>query len=256
MKTTLLFSTLLLAGLPLAAQDFRWTGSLGAGKTLEVRGVNGAIHAVAARGDQALVTATKRARRSNPDDVEIKVVEHSGGVTICAVYPGRRGGRANECRPEGGGRNETQDNDVEVRFEVQVPAGVRFEGATVNGDVRAEDLTAEVELATVNGDVELTTSGLAEASTVNGSITARLGRGDWRGDLEFSTVNGSIDVTLPAGLGADLEASTVNGAIQSDFAITTRGRINPRHLEGRIGDGGRALELTTVNGGIRIRQGS
>ena len=77
---------------------------------------------------------------------------------------------------------------------------------------------------------------------------------DWSGDLEFATVNGSIEVALPAGLGADLEAGTVNGTIDSDFTISTRGRINRQSIEGRIGDGGRKLELSTVNGGIRIRQ--
>lgn len=254
MKTTLLLATLAAVAAPLAAQDFKWSGAIASGRTLEIRGVNGSVRAVAASGGTALVTATKRARRSDPDEVEIKVVEHAGGVTICAVYPSRRSSRPNECRPDGRGNNETRDNDVEVAFEVQVPAGVRFEGSTVNGDITAENLKGEVEVNTVNGDIELSTTGWAEANTVNGSITARLGRGDWSGDLEFATVNGSIEVALPAGLGADLEASTVNGTIDSDFTISTRGRINRQSIEGRIGDGGRKLELSTVNGGIRIRQ--
>jgi DUF4097 and DUF4098 domain-containing protein YvlB len=256
MKTTLSLAALLAVALPLSAQDFRWSGTIAAGKTLEIRGINGPIRATAARGKEALVTATKKARRSDPDEVEIKVVEHSGGVTICAVYPSGRRGRTNDCRPDGGGHNDTDNNDVEVAFEVQVPAGVEYEATTVNGDVSAEGLTAEVELSTVNGDVDITTTGLAEASTVNGSINARLGRGDWRGELEFTTVNGSITVSLPSGLGADVKASTVNGAIESDFPITMSGRMNPRSLRGRIGDGGRSLELTTVNGGIRIRKAS
>jgi hypothetical protein len=41
--------------------------------------------------------ATKHGRRSDPAEVEIEVVEHAGGVTICAVYPSP-GSRPNECR--------------------------------------------------------------------------------------------------------------------------------------------------------------
>ena len=36
------------------------------------------------------VTATKTGRKSNPAEVEIRVVEHAEGVTICAVYPPAR----------------------------------------------------------------------------------------------------------------------------------------------------------------------
>ncbi|MBK7350067.1 MAG: DUF4097 family beta strand repeat protein [Gemmatimonadales bacterium] len=243
-----------LAALPLGAQDFRWQGALASGRTLEVRGINGRIRATRADGAQALVTATKRAKDDDPDSVEIKVVEHAGGVTICAVYPSRRGGRANECRPGGGAMN-TRDNDVEVLFEVQVPAGVHFEGSNVNGDVTGESLPADAAISTVNGDVTVSAAGMVEASTVNGSIDASLGSRVLERSVKFTTVNGGITVTLPPGASADVEASTVNGAIDTDFPINVTGRVNPRSLRGRIGEGGRTLELTTVNGGIRIRRG-
>lgn len=255
MRLTLVFPLLLFAAQPVSAQDFKWNGALATGKTLEVRGINGEIHASPASGREALVTAVKRARKSDPEDVEIKVVEHADGVTICAVYPSRRSGRPNECLPGGEGRNDSRDNDVEVDFEVKVPAGVIFEGATVNGDVQADDLAGDAYVTTVNGDVDVSAAGTARGTTVNGSITARLGRGDWKGNLKFTTVNGGITVTLPKGTGTDVEASTVNGSVDSDFPITVQGRMNPRTLRGRIGEGGRMLDLTTVNGSIRLRQG-
>ncbi len=234
-------------------QAWRWTGRLAAGRTLEIRGINGSVVAQAATGDQVEVVADKHGRRDDPEDVRIEVVEHDGGVTICAVYPSSRRSRPNECRP-GGGQSNVRDNDVEVDFEVRVPRGVAFEGATVNGDIEAVNLAGPVSLHTVNGGVQLETShGDADAATVNGSIRAVVrALGERR--LRFNTVNGGITVSLPAGLSADLEAQTVNGSIHTDFPIQVVGRVNPRRLSGRIGSGGRALDLGTVNGSIRINR--
>jgi hypothetical protein len=248
-------SVLAIVAQPLAAQDFRWHEALASGTTLGIRGINGSIRAARASGSEAEVVATKRARKSDPSDVEIKVVKHAGGVTICALYPSRRG-RTNECRPGGAGHNDSDDNDVEVTFEVQVPAGVEFTGTTVNGDVTGRDLAADATLTTVNGDVDVETTGVAHATTVNGSIRARLGRADWQQSLDFTTVNGGITVSLPANTSADVAATTVNGSVDSDFPITVHGKIAHGSLRGRIGDGGRNLNLTTVNGSIRLQKGS
>ena len=194
------------------------------------------------------MTAEKTARHDDPAEVRIEVVEHEGNVTICAVYPGR----SSTCEPGDGGHMNVRDNDVEVRFVARVPAGVVFHGRTVNGSVEAAGLTAAVDLSTVNGGVEIeTASGDASGTTVNGPVRATV-RGQGREPLSFSTVNGSIDVTLASGLSADFSAETVNGTIESDFPVTLQGRINPRHLSGRIGEGGRSLRLSTVNGGIRL----
>ena len=245
----------LLAAAPAAraqaqAQDpdhWSWHGAIAAGKTLEIRGVNGSIRAVASTGSEVEVTADKHGRDDDPTSVRIEVVPHEGGVTICAVYPGRN----NECRP-GGGHMSVHDNDVEVQFVARIPAGIAFDGSNVNGGVEASGLTARTDLGTVNGSVTLeTASGEASGTTVNGGVRATV-RGTGQGRLTFETVNGSIDLTLASGLSADFSAETVNGSIESDFPITLTGRINPRHLEGRIGQGGRSLRLRTVNGGIRV----
>src|SRR2546425_7620903 len=88
MRTLLISSALLLSAFATAAgQDFNWHGRIAAGKRLEVKGVNGDVRAVLASGAEAVVNATKHARRSDPDEVKIEVVETPEGITICAVYP-------------------------------------------------------------------------------------------------------------------------------------------------------------------------
>ncbi len=238
------------------AQDFEWTGRIGAGLAIEVKGVLGDIRAVAASGTEVAVTAEIReGRRGDAADIEFEVIEHDGGVTICAVYPTpRRADEPNECRPGRGGRMNTRDNDVEVHFTVRVPTGVNFIGSTVNGEIDVESLDGDVDVHTVNGDVDVSTSGVAQATTVNGSIRAALGSTDWDGALEFETVNGSITVEIPDGVGADVSAKTVNGGIESDFPLTVQGRFSARRLTGTIGGGGPRLWLETVNGGIELRR--
>ncbi|MGH9411848.1 MAG: DUF4097 family beta strand repeat-containing protein [Vicinamibacterales bacterium] len=146
-----------------------------------------------------------------------------------------------------------QNNDVRVHFTVNVPAGVQFAGHTVNGDVRAQQLTGDLALSTVNGSVLFSTTGQGRASTVNGSIRGEMGRADWTDTLKLSTVNGSITLTLPSGLDTELRASTVNGDITTDFPLTVSGRISRRHLDGTIG-GGRVLSLSSVNGAITLKR--
>ncbi len=231
---------------PAAAQgEFHWKGQLAAGKTIEIKGVNGDIDAVAGSGEVE-VTAVKHAHRSDPDEVKIEVVQHEDGVTICAVYPSD-GARENTCETGEHGHMSTHDNDVRVNFTVRVPAGVRFVGHTVNGEVEAANLSGDVEAHSVNGSIRVSTSGSAEASTVNGSITASMGRAQWTDALEFHTVNGGITLNLPANVSTEVRASTVNGDIETDFPLMVTGRLGPRRVTGTIGSGGRRLALETAS---------
>jgi len=213
------------------AQDFQWSGQIAEGQALTIRGINGSIRAVPSSTREASVAARKHATRGSADDVRIEVVEHAGGITICAVYPNTRGRERNECTADGM-RGTVNNSDVRVDFVVRVPAGTRFEGHNVNGNVEVEDLRSDVTLATVNGRIRASTSG-------------RIHRA--------STVNGGIEVSVPRGIGAELRASTVNGAIETDFPVQMSGRIGRRSVQGTIGTGGPEMRLSTVNGSIRLR---
>jgi DUF4097 and DUF4098 domain-containing protein YvlB len=237
--------------------EFRWHEPLAAGRTIEIRGINGNVSAEPATGGEVEVVAVKRARRSDPDEVRIEVVRHAEGVLICAVYP-NPGGEPNTC--EVGSQNRgshVHDNDTSVNFTVRVPSGVNFHGRTVNGNVEAEGLSSDVLAQSVNGSINVSTSGFARAQTVNGSIRAVVGSTDGPAGLEFKTVNGGIDLTLPASLSARVEAKTLNGEITSDFPLTVSGTFSRRRLSGTIGGGGdRQLILETVNGSVQIRRAS
>lgn len=251
-------AALVLTAIPAIAQreeTFRWSGELAAGRTLEVRGVNGTIEARPSSGRSVEVVAVKHGEDDDPRQVDVEVIEGAAGIEVCVVYPGERGGRISTCRDSDDERDDDMDSDVVVDFTVQVPAGVVFEGSTVNGGIDVTSLQGDVKVTTVNGGIEVASSGTVEASTVNGSITATTGQPTWSGTLDFQTVNGSITLTLPATAGATVAAETVNGGFSSDFPLTVEaGRWGPKKVTGTIGSGGGRLVLETVNGGISIRK--
>ena len=114
------------------------------------------------------------------------------------------------------------------------------------------DVESKVE--TVNGDLTFDGIGASSLETVNGKIVGTFAAPSWEGTMHVSTVNGSVDLTFPADLSADVRGETVNGGIQSDFPITVEKGFGPKSFEGRIGSGGRRLNIETVNGGITLRK--
>lgn len=235
--------------------QFRWSGRLAPAQSVEIKGINGDINAESAGGNEIEVTAIKAGRRSDPALVNIKVVEHANGVTICAVYPSDDLSLPNTCEPgQGNGRMNVRNNDVKVTFKVRMPAGVGFIGQTVNGEISALSLGGNVESHTVNGSINISTTGYARAKTVNGEIAAKLGDKNWPDSLDFKTVNGGITLDLPPAINTRVEAETLNGDISSDFPLTVMGRTSRRHISGTIGGGGRELTLKTVNGDIHLRR--
>jgi len=235
--------------------DWNWKGAVAAGKSIEIKGVNGDVRATAGSGSEVVVTAVKKGRKSDPSTVTIEVVNSAAGVTICAVYPST-GKKANSCGAGDDGHMSTNDNDVSVSFSVQVPAGVKFVGRTVNGSVSTDRLGSDADVSTVNGDVRVVAAGVVRASTVNGSIDVSMGKANWSGTVDLSTVNGSIRATLPADFSAEVSGKTVNGSIESEFPLTVQGKFGPRSIRGTIGAGGRTLDLETVNGSITLVKGS
>jgi hypothetical protein len=230
-------------------ETWNWSGTLAAGRTLEINGVNGSIVAEPGTGNRVVVTAEKTGRKHDPALVKIEVHEDGDGITICAEYPGE----SSPCRPVGFSFKE-RASDVEVDFHVSVPAGVKFTANNVNGEVHVRGLSGLVKARTVNGGCDIETSGSGQASTVNGALHAAIGRMGPSDELSFHTVNGAITLRLSADANAEFSSSTVNGSIQSDFPMTLSSGWGPRHASGTIGRGGARLRAHTVNGSIRLEK--
>jgi len=216
-----------------------------------IRNTVGSVRVEAAKGDSLEVVAVKTHRRSDPGSVHIETVKVADGIAICAVWA-HGGGR---CVPgEDYKPSSPHRSDVAVDFTVRLPRRVRLGASTVNGAVHVANATAPLVLASVNGEVDAETSaGPVRATSVNGSVRARMRAFGDTGEVALFTVNGTATVELPGQLDADVEASTVNGAIETDYPLVVTGKLG-KHLQGKLGAGGRKVRITTVNGSINLRK--
>jgi hypothetical protein len=252
-----------LVGVPAHAQGAadqnptRWAWRVPAGAWVNVRNLNGRIVVHGGSGDSVIVTATKRVRRGDASYVHYDVQRYGDdnqSVLVCALW-----GDNASCSPDSydarGDNMGRSSNDVRVDFDVTVPAGVRVSAHTVNAEVSVTGVTSQVRAGTVNGGVNVETEGgPVSASSVNGTVHATMLHYQPAQDMRFSSVNGSVIVELGNDVNADVELSTLNGRFTTDFPVTLNGRIDPRHLRAKLGQGGPRIVMHTVNGNVELRK--
>lgn len=251
--------------------SWKWDGPLPSGGSLGLYNINGAIHFTPSADGSVHVQAEKHVHSGgDPTTVRYAVVRDGNNLVICALWNADAtcdaDGMHSRGRTERGGDRR---RNVTAEFSVQVPAGVRMNGNTVNGDVSVDRITSDVSANTVNGTVKVTQvsgqvrartvngdvdvdtrGGTVSGETVNGSVSASMGSGG-TGDMRFRSVNGSITITGPSALNADVDLNTLNGDIDSKYSLTFDRRR--RHADGVVGSGGRRLSASTVNGSITLR---
>jgi DUF4097 and DUF4098 domain-containing protein YvlB len=229
---------------------FSWHGQLEAGATLDVSNINGPVSVVQAGGGEARVRAGITSEHGDAQAVKIQVTRDGNTLHVCPLYPGDDVAR--DCRHNG----EHNDNDdTRVDFSIELPKGVRLRAATVNGNVSARGLDSDVDARSVNQNITVSTSGAANAKTVNGSIDATLGVRRWSGTLTFETVNGHVAISLPRTAAFTLKADSLTGGIRFagfPLAEAPNGGFIGHTVRGTVGSDGGTLVIKTVNGPIAL----
>lgn len=145
-------------------------------------------------------------------------------------------------------------DDVEVRYTLELPAGVGLRLRTVSGDVEVSGAQGAVEVQAVSGEVHLrdlgkglrlnTVSGDVELDGVAGPLAVRTVSGDIEGRLatgteggQIHTVSGEVSLRAPRASGLAVRAGTVSGEVESDFGA----------------EGARVLSVRTTSGDVSIR---
>jgi beta-lactamase regulating signal transducer with metallopeptidase domain len=242
---------------------FHWEGNVERGQRVEIVGVAGSIRAEPWNGTTVVVNATRHGRYTGPD-IRIQLLRHERGVTICVVYPRPPGRRESDCKAGISNKRSTfQSNGVEVEFLVRVPSGVGFAAATSTGNVTTGDLDAPISAQTATGRIIATTTSYAQASSLSGNVTVRMGSTDWSDTVRIASLSGHVAVSLPRQTNAIVTARTRVGTIDSDYPA-----LSPPHqrwwermalhgslgatVVGTLGRGERVLLLTTEAGDVSI----
>jgi hypothetical protein len=143
---------------PVEAHDvcasLTWRGGVPPGGGLELRGLNGPVRVELGESDEIEVFATRRGERALLSAVEVKIVEHARGVTVCAVCQG-----PDTALPRRVDRRLSRlMAGVRVELVARVPPGVPVVATTVNDDIEVVGLSTNVDVSTANGHVRFLAS--------------------------------------------------------------------------------------------------
>ena len=189
-----------------------------------------------------------------PEQAGVEIKSVSGDVKLAAI-----GGKAKIDSVSGnvglGGAAGAEVKVVSGDLKMENIAGDAYI-KTVSGDINVTKIKGSIEADAVSGDIKLL--GVSDAATID--VKTVSGNVTYEGDLkagahyELKTHSGDVRLTIPADSTFDLEASTFSGDIDSDFAITTSGKISPREIRGTVGRGGATLVLKSFSGNVDLKK--
>lgn len=139
-----------------------------------------------------------------------------------------------------------------VNYALRVPPSVSLDINTVNGRITTRGVDGDADLTSVNGTIDIETSGSHElqATTVNGKVRAKFLQ-SFQG-ARFRTVNGGVLATLPQNASFTVDLSQVNGDFEASFPLSIHSNPGSRRVSGEVNGGQHALKITTVNGDIEL----
>ncbi|MFZ5519068.1 MAG: DUF4097 family beta strand repeat-containing protein [Candidatus Zhuqueibacterota bacterium] len=221
---------------------------------IQVTSVNGQIKATAWDSESVKIEAEIKVRaRSQRDADRIMekvtiVVEQTGGhLTIEADYP--------RHDSDSGFWNTlfTSGRTPVIHFTIKAPRQSNLDLHSTNGNIFASSVRGKNSMRTTNGNIEVENmEGSLELYSTNGSVTAEATDFQETDAIRMKTTNGNATLSLPATVRANVNASTVNGSVRTDFPLTIRGKVMKHRIEGDIDGGGGKIDISTVNGNVKI----
>ncbi len=146
--------------------------------------------------------------------------------------------------------------DPKEEVTIKAPRQIALSFRGVNGRVNTTDIDGSLEVRGVNGRLDFgQVNDFAEINGVNGDISVGLNKLGSRG-VRVSGVNGGIEFKLANGVNADLNARGMNGNVRSDISDVTVDRSDfGSRYSARIGSGGSPIDISGINGNVRLTRG-
>lgn len=126
---------------------------------------------------------------------------------------------------------------------------------TTNGGLTlAGNSMGNVTMLTTNGEIYLSAGSFHDvvANTVNGNIETHLTKPVSNGSLSLTATNGNINFYTNPDSNLTITASTVNGQVSITNLTYTASQFTSKQFVGTVNSGGATINLTTVNGNVRI----
>ncbi len=243
--------------------------ALDTARSLQVSNLCGSVEVTTHRHDRVNVEIDETIRARTRGDLErakretrLSLREQPGSVQLIADGPFR----------QADGSIQWRERSYRVCYDltIHVPERINLDVSTViDGTVTVRGTEGDLVAENVNGPLQvLDVAGSGSLSNVNGDIALTVrDRPDQPWTIE--TVNGDVDAQFPDALEADLSFETMHGEIFTDYEVTARPAPvtkGERRADGlfvyrqepavyaRIGSGGPAIDIETLNGDIFLRR--
>jgi hypothetical protein len=237
-----------------ATKDFNNEYETNENTVLKISNINGQIDINKWDGDKVTVDATSRSYigENELNNIEIEVDEDNNLIDIETKYLGT------------GSVEVTTDMIIKVPNYVTVDTvstsngEVHISGTkgntsahSSNGAVIIQNVNGYVNASTSNGKIEIKdTTGIKNAYSSNGDIYVEVF--DFQENITISTSNGGISVYISPVLNADIEMTTSNGQVSISGLSLDLTTNEDKHKEGKLGNGGNSISITTSNGDIDL----
>jgi DUF4097 and DUF4098 domain-containing protein YvlB len=255
-------------------------------QTLKIDNIFGSISVSGYNGKTVQLTAKKTIRAKTNQTLEdakkeVKLDISTKGNSIEVLVDGPFRDKNGQCN----WKTRKLGYIVQYDFQVKVPFKTGLYVKTINkGDVDVSDIQGKSTIKNVNGKISVKNlkgdflvhtvngrikmegiTGSGNAHTVNGKVKVLFDKNPGS-DCSFKTINGNLELDCLPGLSGDFKFKTFNGKIYSDFPATylpsspgkgerKKGKYvykSSRFQGVRIGNGGPAIKMDTLNGNIII----
>jgi hypothetical protein len=224
-------------------EEIRQSYELSAGATVIVEGINGTVDIETTNGQTAEVYIVRSAATRDDLNYHKILIEHSANRLV--------------VRGENERDRASRSRKVRHRVTMKIPRRVDLSTSGVNGRVNIGEVDGPVKVSGINGRVIVGQAiGYTELSGINGAVTITIAQLSQRG-IDVSGINGRVELRFTEDINADLEVTGINGSVQADMPnVTIFGKISRDNFRARIGSGGTPIQVSGVNGGVRIARAS
>jgi hypothetical protein len=212
------------------------------GATVRVAGINGQVDIETTSGSTAEVHVVRSARSRADLENRKVIIEHTGSSLVV------RGENDSERRY---GRGEQPQ--VRQRVTLRLPRQIDLTASGINGKTTIGEVDGPVKVSGINGKVEVAQAvGYSELSGINGTVVVTIAQLGERG-IRVSGINGAVELRFTDALNADLRVTGINGSVNADMPnVSVLGTVSRNNFNARIGSGGAPINVSGVNGRVRL----